>query len=97
MAYHGVALMNPALHNGINNRRRNPKKKGRLPYHANRMMRLPLMGKLDKCIHAVAHTEYVPDSNGREVTIRYALPCVVGHKATTKSPTHRDTAKATWK
>jgi hypothetical protein len=98
MAYHGVALMNPALHRGLDSIRRNPKRKGRLPYHAKKLFSIPIMaGNVVKCRHALAHRELLEDHRGRLITISYALPCLIGHKATTKNPTHKDSAKGVWK
>ena len=97
MAYHGVAIMDHNTLIGINTRRRNPKKKGRLPYHAKRLFSLPVIESGPrKCFHAIAQHELILDQNQRPITISYALPCKVGHKATTKNPTHK-TGKVSWK
>jgi hypothetical protein len=102
MAYHGpgMNIMDPNISYGLNRIRRNPKKKGRLPYHARRRhldLAVMLGNGPRKCDHALAHHELVTDQNNRLITVSYALPCTVAHKATTKSPTHKDSAKGSWK
>ena len=87
--------------NGVISARRNPRRKKRLPYHAKRNTgQLPVMSGGGKCSHSLAAHEDV--STGRkprphEVTsVSYALPCLVGHKSTTKNIVHRDSSGRKW-
>lgn len=52
---------------------------------------LPVVSGSKGCLHSLAVT-YV---KGRSVQ-RFALPCVVKHKPTTRNPKHRDAEKRTW-
>jgi len=73
------------------------RRKNKLPRHAKKVMRPYLATELKKCVHSIAQTEEVRDQNGKMITMRYALPCQVTHKATTKNPTHKTSTKVTWK
>jgi hypothetical protein len=98
MAYHGVGLFDMNAFNGVNSRRRNPKKKARLPYHAKQFLNPPIISVgQPKCHHALGRFETVTNQNGKQITMSYALPCVVGHKSTTQNPTHKDNLKGVWK
>jgi len=93
--------------NGVISARRNPRRKKRLPYHAKRNTgQLPVMSGGGKCSHSLAAHEdiVVKDGTfnekglpfGQYQTVSYALPCLVGHKSTTKNIVHRDSSGRKW-
>jgi hypothetical protein len=86
---------------GVAGRRRNPKRKNRLPYHAKKHAGvLSVMGENRICFHALAkHEELnVPhryiDGEKQRVTVSYALACVSKHSS--KAVQHRDTLGRKW-
>jgi len=89
--------------NGVQLRRRNPKRKARLPYHAKKQFSLPVMeAKGAMCAHALAQHEIIPwaylgDNNRRRVqvkTLSYALPCISKHSS--PKVAHRDSTGRKW-
>jgi hypothetical protein len=91
----GQTLYDSNAANGVAGRRRNPKKKNRLPYHAKLNTRPNIMGQ-GKCHHALTQHQTMPSFKEHEVIVSYALPCQVGHKATTKVPQHKDVLGRKW-
>lgn len=105
--YAGQKWFEQAAQYGVNSRRRNPKRKSRLPYHAKKQFSLPVVGRTGKstCMYALAqHEETVAKDdlfqNGLPAhqykTVSYALACTINHKHTTKKPTHRDVSGRKW-
>jgi len=107
--YHGQPWFDAHGQQGVATKKRNPKKKNRLPYHAKHLMSLPIMGQKAGtiCPHALAKHEVIVRQDGtfnerglpygREVTVSYAAACQVKHKSTTVNPQHRDTYRRTWR
>jgi len=96
----GANFMGQALLTGINGRSSRRGKRGAknksIPYHGRRRhMNISVMGE-GKCNHALSQHQDLNDKNGRPVTISFALPCQVQHKATTKRPTHKDVDGRKW-
>jgi hypothetical protein len=96
----GMKFMDPNISQGLNGR---PNRKGgksgnkKLPRHSRPGNLAISATKQNKgCVHALSHYENVTTPNGKGFTVKYALRCVVGHKVTTKSPTHKDLAGRKW-
>lgn len=105
--YAGQHWYDASAATGVQSRRRNPKRKNRLPYHAKQhTAHLPILTdkRQQGCAHALAmhqdrQWKYLDkDDNPRErtYTTSYALPCVVKHGKNTKKIVHKDTNGRTW-
>jgi hypothetical protein len=105
--WHGVEVYDIDAQRGVNDRRRNPRKKARLPYHARKhLTALPIMGRNagPVCAHALAQHEEVVKHDGtinekgipfgRYQTVSYALPCLSKHSS--KKVQHRDITGRKW-
>ena len=95
--YAGVSIMNYETQVGLQMRKRNPKKKARLPYHAKKNLDLPIVGRTETffCLHALATHEEI--NNGRPnaiSTVSYAMACVSKHSS--KKVQHRDITGRKW-
>lgn len=73
-------------------------RKAKLPYISRRRhMKLPVMGNLAACLHALSvHEDIRNPVTGRDITISYALPCVKKHVEGVKPPLHRDATGREW-
>jgi len=94
--YAGQSWYDPNAMKGVQSASRNPKRKKRLPRHAKRHLSLPVMAGNEKCPHSLSQHEQVRGGRFHNQTISYALPCQVGHKATTKNPVHKDATGRKW-
>jgi hypothetical protein len=103
--YAGQHWYDGAAAQGVQTRRRNPKRKARLPYHAKKLFDLPRMEAKGKtCVNALTlHQDhnwpYIGDDGTkrtRQVTMSVAMPCLINHKSTTQNPTHKDSSGRTW-
>jgi hypothetical protein len=103
--WHGVEVYDIDAQRGVNDRRRNPCKKARLPYHARKhLTALPIMGRNagPVCAHALAQHEEVVDNYSQQAargivntkTVSYALPCLSKHSS--KKVQHRDITGRKW-
>jgi hypothetical protein len=94
----GVKIDNLASQMGRQGSRRNPKRKNRLPRHAFKQLRANIMPSNGSCLHSlVKHEDVLAATSGRDyITVSYALPCTVTHKATTKNRTHKDSTGRKW-
>lgn len=101
--YAGQNWMDASVAHGIQTKRRNPKKKNRLPYHAKRhTARLPIMGDYPACSHSLVQHEEIVDNYAQQAssgivntkTVSYAMPCVSKHSS--KTVQHRDATGRKW-
>jgi hypothetical protein len=94
-----MGFMDPNVQQGLNMIKGRSGKSGnkKLPYHSRPKTLAIAQTKAQKgCTHSLSRYDDVTTSAGKVFTLRYAMPCVVGHKKTTKSPTHKDLAGRKW-
>jgi len=104
--YAGQKWFDRAAQAGVSSRRRNPRRKNRLPYHAKKQFALPIVGRANKstCAHALAQHEEVVKHDGtfnekgipfgQYQTVSYALACISKHSS--KKVQHRDSTGRKW-
>jgi hypothetical protein len=99
VAYHGVHVLDPNSQMGLlakPNRKGGKSGNKKLPRHSRPGTLTVVETKAQKCLHALSKYDDVTTPSGKTVMIRYAMPCIVGHKKSTKSPTHKDLAGRKW-
>ena len=83
----------------VNHRKHHNRPSSRkLPTHAKlRVGRLPIMASPNHsgCPHALSRHEDIA-SDGKTITISFALPCTAKHKATSKTKVHHDSLGRKW-